>query len=404
MKKFIIIYFVFLFFILPLNVFAISYPEINSDTILVYDRTDDMILYENNSNTKKSIASLTKIVTTIVSIEMIDDLDENVVITSEIINSVDPVASKAGLKVGDVVTYRDLLYASILPSGADATNALGILLSGSIDLFVNEMNSLVKKLNLSDTHFVNVTGLDDDDHYSTASDICKLLNYALENDIFKEIYTTKEYTLSNGLKVYSTLYKYNGSDIDNVLGSKTGYTGNAGYCISTLSSTDGHEIILILLNAEHKNGLYYNMVDAKNIVDFIDNNYKKQLLLSKNTLITTLPVVLSDTKTYDISSNIDIYKFLSNDYDESLFNYKYEGINELNYKNKKGESIGKINYYYDGELITYENVVLDSSFKFSFLEFIKLYYYYFIIGFVIIFISLFFIINLIKKRRKLYVK
>ena len=159
-------------------------------------------------------------------------------------------ASKAGLKVGDKVTYRDLLYASMLPSGADATNSIAILSSGSIDNFVKRMNKLAKKLKLKNTHFVNVTGLDDENHYSTAKEIRIILEYALENDLFRQIYQTKQYTLSNGLQVKSTLFKYNNSlDTTKIMGSKTGYTGNAGYCLSSLSNINSHEFIVIVLNS-----------------------------------------------------------------------------------------------------------------------------------------------------------
>ena len=92
----------------------------------------------------------------------------------------------------------DLLYASMLPSGADATNSIAILSSGSIESFVEKMNLLVNKLGLTNTHFVNVTGLDINNHYSSADDIRKLLAYSLKNDTFKKIYTTSEYKLSNG--------------------------------------------------------------------------------------------------------------------------------------------------------------------------------------------------------------
>ena len=189
MKKFLLFLLMF-----PLNVLALTLPDINSKYALIYDKTDNKILFEKNSNEKTYIASLTKIATTITAIENIDNLNEEVVITNDILNTVSPIASIAGLKVGDKLTYKDLLYASMLPSGADATNSLAILSSGSIDNFVNKMNELANKINLNDTHFVNVTGLDIDNHYSTANDLGKLLSYALDNEIFREVFTTKDYT------------------------------------------------------------------------------------------------------------------------------------------------------------------------------------------------------------------
>ena len=397
MKK-IFILFTFVFILLPLNCFSLQYPELNSKSVMVYDRTDDKILYSYNNEEKKSIASLTKIVTTIVSIEKIDNLDEQITIDYNIISSVDPVASKAGLKIGDVVTYRDLLYASILPSGADATNALAISLSGSIDGFVNDMNSFASKVGANNTNFVNVTGLDDENHYSSVNDVLKILNYALDNKLFYEVFTTKKYTLSNGLDVYSTLYKYHGDDVVQIKGSKTGFTGDAGYCIATLSDADGHDIISIFLDAEHIDNIYYNIVDSITLIDYVKNNYSNVLLLKKNSDITILPVELCDDDEYIISSQSDVYKFLPSDYDINLFRFEYSGINKLNYNNKKGDKLGEINYYYDDEFILKEDVFLTKNLKMNFLKLLKKYLVYELIFlFFIIFIVVLLICNMRKK-------
>ena len=197
--------FIILILFFPIIVNALDFPETYSDSLIIYDLTDDNIIYSVSENSKRSIASLTKIATTITAILNIKDLSEKVTITKEILDTVRWDASRAGLKVGDIVTYEDLLYASILPSGADATNALAISLFDSIDNMVFKMNELARSLNMNDTSFVNTTGLDAENHYSTANDVLTLLKYALNNKLFKKIYTTKEYTLTNGLVVKSTI-------------------------------------------------------------------------------------------------------------------------------------------------------------------------------------------------------
>lgn len=391
---------IFVFFFLPFNCFALEYPNLDSKAVVVFDKTDNKVLYNVNSEEVMSVASLTKIVTTIVSIEKINNLDENVVISSNIINSVDPVASKAGLKVGDIVTYRDLLYASILPSGADATNALAILLSGSVENFVVEMNNFVDKLELKNTHFVNVTGLDDDNHYSTASDILKILNYSLNNSLFYDVFTAKKYILSNGLEVNSTLYKYNGDDVGIIIGSKTGYTGNAGYCITTLSKTDGHDIIIVLLGASHVDDKYYNIVDSINLINFINNNYSNKVLYSKNTELKKINVNLSTISNYVVKSQTDIIKFLPNDYDVNKFRFEYNGINVLNYKNKKNEVLGTVTYYYDDEVLLSEEVILHKDIKISYKKIIKKYLVYEVISLLFIILSLIFVIYILCKKKK----
>ena len=194
---------------IPCILSALEIEGLYSKNVIVYNKDENKIIYEKNSEDTASIASLTKIMTTLVSIENIKDLNEKVTITEKMLSSVPWDASVAGLQVGDVVTYEYLLYASMLPSGADATDSLAISLTGSISNFVEKMNDLAKKLNLTGLKFSNTTGYDAAGHYGTAKDILKLLEYALENPTFKKIYETKEYTLSNGLEVSSKINYYN---------------------------------------------------------------------------------------------------------------------------------------------------------------------------------------------------
>ena len=386
MKK--IYVFLLFLFIFPFYVQALEYPKTNSKIVEIYDLTDNKVLYEINSSKKSSIASLTKIVTTITAIENINNLEEKVMITDDILSTVRWDASIAGLKSGDIVTYRDLLYASMLPSGADATNSIAILSSDSVDNFVNKMNELVKGIGVDNTHFVNVTGLDDDNHYSTADDIMKILIYSLNNPLFKEIYTTKEYTLSNGLKVSSTLKmytKYSNLNINKILGSKTGFTINAGYCLSSLSSINKHDILIIVLNATHENNLYYNIVDTVNLIDFIEKNYNQEILVNKDDLIKVIPVNLSKIDNYEILANNNIEKYLPSDYDKNNLRIEYNGLENLSYKNKFGDKIGTINYYYGDELIKSEDVILNTKLEISIIK-ILIKYYYILVLFLILLI------------------
>ena len=266
-----------LLLIIPLKVCALDYcPNLNSESAVVYDMTNDKVLCDVNGEEKRSVASLTKIMTAIVAIENIDNLDEHITITDDMLADIYWNASVSGLKVGDEVTYRDLLYATILPSGADAAHSLAISISGNIENFVNLMNDLAKKIGMNDTHFINVTGLDVDGQYSTASDIMLLLNYSLKNDTFKEIYTTKEHILSNGLKVSSTVMYYGNKmnvDTSRILGSKTGNTDEAGLCFSAYFEFEDNDIALVTLGAQSIDGKFYNVLDALNIIDYVDNNY-----------------------------------------------------------------------------------------------------------------------------------
>ena len=385
--------------IFPSTVYALDFPKTNSKIVEIYDLTDNKVLYEINSNKLTSIASLTKIMTTITAIENIKNIDEEVIITKDMLKEVSNDASRAGLKVGDKLTYKDLLYASILPSGADATISIAINSCKKIENFVDKMNALAKKINLKNTHFVNVTGLDEKNHYSTASDVRILLTYALKNKLFKEIYTTKKYKLSNGLIVKSTLYKYNTSldTMNKILGSKTGFTNDAGYSLSSLSNINNHEIIIITLKAEHINNNYYNIIDTSNLINFLHKNYKDEILVKKNQLIKTIKVNLSNINTYDIKATKDIKKYLPSDFNKNDLKIEYDGIKELSYNNKKNSTIGTIKYYYKDELFFKEDVILNKKISLNIIKLLKRY-----IFFIVIFIILitFVIIKIIKNKKR----
>lgn len=397
MKKILIILILFI----PSIVFSLDIPDIHSNKFVIYDLTDDKILIEKGLTDQTSIASLTKIVTTITAIEKNSDLSKKITITSIMLSGIPSDASTAGLKVGDNLSIMDLLYASMLPSGADATQVLAFISSGSIKEFVNDMNDLAKRIGATNTNFVNVTGYDANNHYSTLEDLIKIIKYSLNNETFKTIFETKEYTLSNSKKIYSTIKKYNQNmnlDTSRIIGSKTGYTGNAGICIAATIKSSNHDILIITLDAPYVYGNFYNLKDALILTEFIDNNYKNEVLSKKGDLIKTLPVEYSKTNKFDIITNKEIVKFLPIDYDLSKFSVKYSGKEKLNYKNKKNEIIGKIDYYYDDELLSTEKVILNITLEKDYLKI--LYKYRFQIVSIIGIISLI-IIFTFNKRKKL---
>ena len=393
MKK--IFYLLFLI-LLPISVSAINLPKLHSPKAVLYDLEDKEIIYDLNGSDVTSIASLTKIMTTIVAIENITNLDEKITITREMLSEVPYDASIAGLKVNDKVTYEDLLYAVMLPSGADAAVALGTSISGSTKEFVNLMNEKVKELGLNNTHFKNVTGYDIDNHYSTAEEVLDILIYALDNDLFSKIYKTNTYTLSNGLKIESTLNKYNRTtrlDLSNITGSKTGFTGDAGLCMASLIEIQDKNFILITLNADYKNNNSYHLQDAVTVINYLKDNYENKTIYKKGDILLSIPVKNSLIDNYDIICGEDIEKYIYKDIDISSFRFEYEGLDELSYKNKKGEKIGSIKYYYKDELISEDTIYLDKDIKISYIKYFEsnlpfLLFLILLIVFIITFISI----------------
>ena len=339
------------------KVYAFDF-NVESKNIILYNMNDNNIIYEENSNEKVSIASLTKIMTAIVAIENCN-LNDKVIITNKDFIGLDGYA-KVGFKVGDKVTYEDLLYALMLPSGADAALAL----SNNIDNFIDKMNNKAKELNMTNTSFSNPIGMDDDNNYSTAADLSKLLVYSLKNNTFKTIFSSDDYTTSNGIKLTKTTKRaaknYN-VDLSNITGSKTGYTGGAGYCLASTASIDGIDYLMITLGA-HDAG--YHIIDSANIYKYYGDNYKYIKILKKGQKLKTLKIKFGKKKTYDIISDKSIKKYLKNDIDLEKIEYTYDGVEELNYKIKKGDYLGEITIKYDKKILGTYKVYLNEKIEY----------------------------------------
>ena len=198
--------------------------------------------------------------TAILALEKCPDLDETMTVPSDIFDAIySEQASTAGFEAGEGVTVRDLLYGVMLPSGAECCLTLARGIAGSEEAYAELMNQKAKKIGMRSTHFVNCTGLHNDDHYSTAKDIAKLLRYALKNVDFRAIFTSQSHAMSptnvhpDGFTVYSTMFRAlgdRGFTGGQLLGGKTGNTFRAGLCLASLAEVKGKEYILVTAKAE----------------------------------------------------------------------------------------------------------------------------------------------------------
>ena len=362
---------------------------VTSQNIILYNLNDDNVLYEKNSHEKVSIASLTKIMTATVALENISDLSEKVIITSKDFLKTDGYA-KAGFKNGDIVTFEDLIYGILLPSGAEAVNAT---INNTLrENFVIEMNNIAKKIGLENTSFENPIGKDNDNNYSTAEDVAKLLKYALKNPEFKKIFTTKKYTTSNGLVLNSTLNRYSDVfDTNKIIGAKSGFTKNAGRCLASITTLNDVNYLLVVLNADQS--IPSNAIkDSLEIYEYYDENYSYQIILDKDEVLKSIPIKFSKEKYYDIKGHENISKYLLNNTKDNL-KIVYDGKDEIDYKMAKGTLLGEIKIY-DGEnLLAKENVYLEKNITYYPLEI-----WFLVI--VIVSILMIFIINKFIKRGK----
>ena len=210
---------------------AAAAPEnISAVNAILIEAQTGTVLYEKNPDERRAMASTTKIMTALLTIEAGDPDREF---------TVDPLAIRVegtsmGLREGDRVSRRDLLYGILLPSGNDAANAAAVSVSGSIPAFVQLMNSRAQELGLYDTHFVTPSGLDADGHYTTARDLAKLTAFAMRDELFRSVVSCSSAEVEFGNPPYKrTLYNSNKMlrRYDGAIGVKTGFTDNARRCL-----------------------------------------------------------------------------------------------------------------------------------------------------------------------------
>ena len=369
MKRIRILTIILLSLFIPINIYSLDF-DIYSKNAILYNTKEDKVMYEKNSTDKVSIASLTKITTAIVALENIKDLDEKVTLTrADFKGLAEANASVAGFRIGQEVTYRDLLYGLMLPSGADAAQALTRNIAGSNDnKFIDLMNDKAKELKLENTHYANSTGLDDSNHYSTVKDVLKVFKYALKNEEFKKIITTSKYTISDGSMTFrSTLSKASALDIEYIKGGKTGTTGDAGLCLATLANYDDTDFILVTTGAEDKLG---NFLDHKEIYEYVRDNFDYTEVVNKKDILVTLPTKYLKEDTIDFTGDKNINMYLENDFDKNNLKYKYTGIKLITRKNKEGEKLGKVDIYYDKDKLATVDIILKDKPKFSIVKYL----------------------------------
>ncbi|MCI8569303.1 MAG: D-alanyl-D-alanine carboxypeptidase [Bacilli bacterium] len=268
--KFFII--IFAIFIIPLNVFADS-----ALSTVVMEVNSGRILYSRDADSKRLIASITKIMTCIVTLEN-SSLEKVVTVGDEVLEM---YGTNIYIEVSEKISIKDLLYGLMLRSGNDAAVVLAKNVFGSEEKFVMEMNKKAKELGMKNTKFSNPHGLDEDTkNYSTARDMAILSKYAYQNKIYREIVGTKKYSCKTNFKSY--LWYNRMSLINNYkscIGGKNGYTPSAGKTLVSLASEDDMVLSIVTL----KDADLYN--NHENMYKKYFNEYKLYTIIDKNNFI-----------------------------------------------------------------------------------------------------------------------
>lgn len=257
-------------------------PETSAPSAILVEAESGQVLYSKESQQSLHISAACKLMTILTAIENAD-LYSNVTVSAD---SVDAEGSALSLEVGAKYPLEDLLYAIMLTSANDAAKAVAEHVSaGDIDKFVEKMNTTAAKLNMTNTHFTNPTGLFEDNQFTTASDISLLIKYAISNATFNRIFTVKArpwYGTANSVKILTSSNKLFWS-YDGIEGGKTGYNKKEQQTVISTASRNNMKLICVILDTSEKT-MY---TDTTTLLDYGFQNFRKNTLVRKGEILKT---------------------------------------------------------------------------------------------------------------------
>ncbi len=341
-------------------------PAPHAEAAILVDLKSGKVLYNKNENDKMYPASITKIMTAILTLESGIDFGETVIATKEAIEPITNKHSHMGILIGEELTIENLIYGMMVYSANDAANVLAVRVGGSLEGFVNMMNAKALELGAVNTHFANAHGFHDDNHYTTAYDISLIARYAMQNEIFREIVKTDMYTMEATNKYNETRYLSSTNHLisrrrqanyyySKAIGIKTGFTDESGYCLASAAVSGDTELLSVVLNCHNitddESGLY-SFIDSKSLLEYGFDNFK---------YIVVAPVgtVVADSSVYEAKKNIrvtltpkeDIGNILPIDVDMNKVKSEADINEKIAAPIAKGDELGTIKYTYNGELI-----------------------------------------------------
>ena len=361
------------------NVYAL---DIKSKNVLFYNLNDNKLLLEQNKEEKLYMSDLDRIMIVYTAIDMLESLDKNVTITYSMLKDNN---DNIGFAEGDIVSYKDLLYATLLTEALDAKNALVLSLAKSEAKYNEWMNNKVDILGLTNTHY-DLT--DSTRNYTSLEDTYKILEIALKNHTFKEIFETNKYTLSTGKTIQNKMYDYisNYPELSNLNTSILNKNGNS--FISTKNDLENN-IKYLLLTAD----TVENMIDDNmNIYDYYFKNYKYHIVVSKDEVVKTIIPKYSKDK-IEVTLGEDV-KYYTDNIDKSLLKIEYDGTDKVDSKTEVGSKLGTIHVKYNNENLLDYDVILDKKITFSLSKYLLSH----IVVIITLLIAVIFVIFIIKRK------
>ena len=323
----------------------------NAKSAIMIEASTGEILFQKNKDEKLAPASMTKMMSMLLIMEEIENGNlkwNEMITTSEKASSMG--GSQIFLKVGEKMTVEDLLKGVAIASGNDAVVALAERVSGSEEQFVKRMNIRAKDLGLKNTNFINATGLTADNHYSTAYDMSLIAKELVKHEKILEFTSTYEDYLRKDTK--SPFWLVNTNRLvrfkEGVDGLKTGFTDEAGYCLTATMKKDNMRLITVVMKEENTSK---RSADTTKMLDYGFNIYMVQTILDEKTTIEKKKVELGKTLTAEIvpKENITILNKKSDD--QKNITYK-TNINKIIAPVKKGDKVGTIDIIEDNNIIS----------------------------------------------------
>ncbi len=350
---------------------AANAPATNAEAALLISPDSGMVLYEKNADERRYPASTTKIMTALLVLENVADLNETVTAQASDFETLEADSSSAGIKEGETVTVEDLLYGLMLPSGNEAAYMLARHVAGSYEAFVDMMNKRAEELGCTGTHFVNPCGLHDDNHYTTARDLYKIAYAAMQDETFADIADTVQWNMSKTnmqeeRKVLTTnqliFSSYQPWAYAYCKGIKTGNTSQAGNCFVGYAEYGDAKLYSVVMGCDSSSLEYSNIpasfTDTKALFEWGFESFTSKTLARQGDTVGFVNVRLStDTDQLVLTVKNDLVSLLPADLDvEDLGEPQITAPESVNAPIKAGDVIGSATYSYNGT--TYGTVEL----------------------------------------------
>lgn len=350
---------------IPLNALAETPPDLTAKAYILVDMETGQVLAEKNADERRSPASTTKIMTALVALENAD-LEDEMTASENAINSVPYDYVKAGIKVGEILKFKDLLDLMMITSANEASNIIAenTARDGTMEGFTALMNQKAAELGLTGTHFTNSSGKEEESHYTTARDLATIARAAMQIEAFREVVGRRDFKMpdtnfrksnewqAGHLTYTNELLASRSKYYSRVTGIKTGYTEKAGLClVSSAVNPDGLELIAVVLGTENKT---LQFEESQKLLEYGFKNFGKRELVPKGKFVDRFEVADAvDGKKLDVITNGSLSYIVPLDEEElnKVLTAKQTFYEPFAAPIAQGQVVGMMEYFYNHKSI-----------------------------------------------------